>query len=342
MKTIAIFGRRHDPHIVAMKKAFERRQAKCVIVDFQGFPKHNLASMGNATAFDDIGAVQPVLFDQVDLIYLRHTNYNDLAPDLVPQGISAEDIREHYHQQITKLSFQASLVSALNRRVPVINPPRGTLYHRQKGLQHHLLLRQKIPTPRALITNNLEEARDFVDSLDGRVVVKPQASGAEVVMADAAFFKKYGEAAKRRPYMFQQYVKGRSFRVYVLGGEAFSMGEILHDSAVVDWRERVQKVSPCNPDAQTTSNIRRAARLLDLPYCAMDLEYDAHTQRMYFLDFNPGALFVNWGQRLGIDMAGGIADYLITVMFSGGNPWISSRTRHNLEPQEPAWEKNKK
>ena len=65
----------------------------------------------------------------------------------------------------------------------------------------------------------------------------------------------------------------------------------------------------------------RAVRLLQLAYCAVDIEYDRKTGKYYFLDFNPGGLFAGWSRTMGINMAAQIAEYLIEVVKNDGVIW---------------------
>ena len=65
----------------------------------------------------------------------------------------------------------------------------------------------------------------------------------------------------------------------------------------------------------------RAVRLLQLAYCAVDIEYDNRTGKYYFLDFNPSGLFSGWSNLIDINMAAQIAEYLIEVVQDDGIIW---------------------
>jgi len=98
------------------------------------------------------------------------------------------------------------------------------------------------------------------------------------------------------------------------------MGELEYDRARVDWREHVTRVMPYQPPAGLSALMERAVRLLDMPYCGMDVEHDERSGELYLLDFNPSALYASWGRMTETDMAGLLAEYLLGVA-GRKDPW---------------------
>ncbi len=325
MTRIGLFGRKNDPHILAIEAAVRKAGGVPVVVDFHNFPRFNLVEMGSRLRFDDIHLPGVIDLDTLDAACLRTTCFT--WPTLPAAGSrrkeqagGAKDLeRERTRMtrqvrgEVVRIAVQTALMRVLARRIPVVNPPDAVRHHRQKARQHQLLRRHGIPTPAAVTTNDPARIHAFLREHEGRVVVKPQASGAEVVMADAAFLEANAEVLEARPFLFQQFVSGRSFRCYVVGGRVVSMGEILHDRRHVDWRERSRGAVPVTPSSSLEALVRKAVQLLDLPFCAIDLEEDAPTGRVYFLDFNPSALFTFWSRTLEVDIAGHLADYLVAL-----------------------------
>ena len=172
-----------------------------------------------------------------------------------------------------------------------------------------------------MVTNCAAVARAFAKRFEGRVVAKPQASGAEVVMADEAFLERFASTGQRRPTMFQQYVRGRSYRAYVLGGRIVSMGRITPKPGRVDWREHISSVTPTRASERLADTIAKVARLLELPNCGIDIEYDDATEQDYLLDFNPAAMFAHWSHTTGDDVPGSMAAYLIACAKAGEVLW---------------------
>ncbi len=314
---IGLFGRKNDPHVLSLRKALQEAGGIPVVIDFHNFPRFNWLAMGDRIRFDDIHLRGTLDLDDLDAACIRticfdwpvpmdgHTPRKDA---LDPKGFTSR-----LRAEVMKVATQASVVRALAARIPIINPPESARLHRQKALQHHRLLLHGIPTPDTVVTNDSRRIQAFLARHEGRVVVKPQAGGAEVVMADDAFFERFRDLLRYRPLMFQQFVSGRSFRCYVVGGTVVSMGEIRHDRQHVDWRERVQAIVPVEPPTEIECMIRRAVEHLDLPFCAIDLEEDATTGIWYFLDFNPSPLFVHWSRVTGAPIARHLARYLVAI-----------------------------
>ena len=319
MPTIGIIGFKTDPHVQLLVKEIERQRARAVIVDFYNFPRFNLLSIDEAASYDDIHIDETVRFPSIDLLFLRNFAY--------PFPANASNrlrFIEHSAGVRNNLVLQYSVVRMLEDRIPVINNLDSTLLHRLKSYQHFLLNAHGISVPQTLSTNNVEEIEAFLGKFPQGVIVKPGTSGAEVVMADREFFENNQEILKTRPFVFQQYVKGRSLRAYSLGGRAISIGEIIYDKRVVDWREKEIGVEPYEVKEALRAEIARAVKILNLVFCSIDIEYDTLTKKYYLLDFSPAPLFTGWSKTTKTNIAGEIADYLFRVLDNNGIIWNES------------------
>ena len=317
---IGIFGRKVDRQVTDLRDALTAAGAAAQVVDFHNFPRFNLATLQRPgpCPFDDLNQAKAVRLDRLDLVHLRGPCFTPLAPDASADQLTRQQVRAHHRQQVAALSFQLALARHLARRVPVISPPDAFLHHRTKAQQYHLLARHGLPVPRTLVTCDPRQAQEFVAAQPTGAVVKPLAGGAEVVLASAAELRR--ALARPRPLMLQQYVKGRALRAYALGGELVSVGELHYDQRHVDWREHVERTTLLQPTTAQRDMVRRVARLLDLPYCGLDLELDAHTGETYLLDVNPAALYASWARMTGEPMAERLATYLLRVA-RGGDVW---------------------
>jgi glutathione synthase/RimK-type ligase-like ATP-grasp enzyme len=311
---IGLFGNRHDEHIKQLDHALREQNAEPVIVDLRAFPMLTLAcfSAREGGRIDDIEQRGKTDLNGLQAALVRTLFFEDFPTEMA-SAVSARQVTTHYDEHLARLSFQKSLLLWLSRKVPTINPPHAHRYHMLKGLQHGRLMATGIPTPAAVVTSDIELARRFSREHGDLVVAKPQAGGAEVVRADDAYFAQNQRRIRERPTMFQQLVSGRSFRAYVLGGEVAASFELFHDRKHVDWRERTTAAKTCELEPDIIEHIRQATRLLQLPYCGIDLEYDARSERTYFLDFNPSALFVGASRMTGVNLAKAIASYALRV-----------------------------
>lgn len=319
MPTIGIIGFKTDPHVQLLVKEIERQGSRAAIVDFYNFPRFNLLSIGETASYDDIHINETVCFSTIDLLFIRNFAY----PFPANAGNRSQFIERGAGVR-NNLAFQYSVVRMLENRIPVINNLDSTLFHRLKPYQHFVLKRHGVSVPQTLSTNNVEEIEAFLRKFPRGVIAKPGTSGAEVVMADRDFFEHNKEILRVRPFVFQQYVKGRSLRAYSLGGRIISIGEIVHDKRLVDWREKEIGIEPYEPDAALRAGIAGAVKNLNLVFCSIDLEYDAHTEQYYLLDFSPAPLFTGWSRTTKVNIAGKIADYLFGVINNNGILWNES------------------
>ncbi len=324
MVRIGLFGRKNDPQLGALASAVRKSGGTPVVVDFHNFPRFNLLEMGNRLRFDDIHLPGTLDLEALDAACLRTTcfqwpetptltagtQHDDSARDL---SAEVADIRRRTRAEVVRIAVQTNLLRTLAERIPLVNHPDAVRHHRQKARQHQLLVACGIPTPPAIVTNDPDRIRRFLDEHHGEVVVKPQASGAEVVMADEDFLEAHRHILARRPFLFQRYVRGRSLRCYVVGGHIISLAEILHDGTHVDWRERTTGLAPERPTPHLEALVRKAVHRLNLAFCAIDLEEDARTGQTWFLDFNPSALFTFWSRKSGVDVAAHLARYLVDL-----------------------------
>ncbi|MBN2736956.1 MAG: ATP-grasp domain-containing protein [Spirochaetales bacterium] len=317
MYTIGIAGHYQDKHVTSLVDAVRSLGHKVCVLDFNGFPRYNLLSWGKAMSYDHLLESSGIDLARLDILLIRNIY---CGPKIRMNNLAA--FQESSTMNYLALRSIQSLIAYLEKRIPVINTLYSAGYHSRKPSQYHLLNRHGISVPETLVANNRNQIKGFLKKHGHRVIVKPQASGAEVVMADDAFFESMGDVLKKRPFIFQQFVQGRSFRAYLLGAEILSVGEIIFNREYVDWRERSEEIRHFEMPTELALELKKAVRLLGLAYCAVDIEYDDATGKFYFLDFNPSGLFTGWSKGVNINMAQCIADYLVKVLEHGKDIWI--------------------
>jgi glutathione synthase/RimK-type ligase-like ATP-grasp enzyme len=315
---IGILGQKNDAHVLSLSSELESRGATVLIVDFYNFPRFNLLTLNRDMCYDDIHVLQPLPLNDLDLLFVR--SFSTRMPRALRnqekcEAQSAETVAVH--------ALKSSFIRIMEERIPVINSFPAMLFHRLKPYQYFLLDRNGIPVPGTMVTRNPIAARRFIAAHEGRVVVKPLAGGAEVVMAEGMLRETGMESPWKRPFMFQQYVAGRSLRAYTLGGQVSSMGVVRSDEKRVDWRAGPVQVERVEPEEALKLQIAKAVKLLGLSFCSIDIEHDDSDGKYYLLDFNPGALFTGWERLTGINMAARIAEYLLRVVKNRGEMWCT-------------------
>lgn len=306
-----------DPHVIQLAEESRRQGIEPHVIDFTHFPAYNLLTVSKPRGYDDIGIHDPVPVEKLNLLLVRNFRAHGREPVATPDGI------ERWSRGVgDSLGLQQAFVRAAGRHIPVVNHPDASRFHGLKPYQYHFLHSHGIRVPATLVTADRGTVSSFIERFGNRVVAKPCSSGAEVVMADNEFFERNEAVLGKRPFMYQQFVSGRSFRTYLLGGRIVSSGEIFFDRRFVDWRERVRKTTACTLETAAADQVEKAVRLLGLAYCAVDLEYDGQTGAYYLLDFNPSALFTGWSKLVTINMAERIIRYVAGVLGNGNRLWL--------------------
>jgi glutathione synthase/RimK-type ligase-like ATP-grasp enzyme len=315
--TIGIIGSKKDLHVRQLVEESEKKNIEAHVIDFTHFPKYNLLTISPFPSYDDIGILDTIPVKRLNLLLIRNFAAIDNSP------VTTGDMLEAWSSRVKDIvSIQYGFVKVVGRRIPVINQPYYSRVHGLKPYQYYFLHSHGISIPGTLVTTDMQKIRTFKKEFDNRVIAKPCASGAEVVMADEKFFEKNKMIVGKRPFMYQQFVSGRSFRTYLLGGRIVSSAEIFFDRTYVDWRERAGKTVPCTLEEEVELHVEKAVRLLGMAYCGVDIEYDSHTGTYYLLDFNPSALFTGWSRLVNINMAEKIIDYILMVLQNGNRLWL--------------------
>ena len=322
MYRIGIIGSRQDFHVQCLVEECAALKMQPVPIDFRNYPKYNLLTLAPDIFYDDLRLKGNIRLQDLHLLLIR--NFFCTSED---QTENREDFTVSRERDGALLNLEYSFARIAETCLPVINTAAASRFHAEKAFQYFLLHSRGINVPRTLVTNNRAQIDRFIRELGHRVIVKPNAGGAEVVQPDAVFFEQNAAVLPARPFIFQQMVRGRSFRAYVLGGRIVAAAEIFYDRRFIDWREREQQVIACTPEAGVQEQIERAVRILGLAYCGVDYEWDDHNRQYYLLDFNPAALFTGFGKLVNINMAAEIAEYILAVLESGGNTWVFSRDK---------------
>ena len=313
--TIAIMGSKKDRHVTSLQLELEKRGCRVPCLDFKSFPRFSILNLFPDATYDDITVREILSLNKIDLLLIRN------IPMSIPQPVSRDSFIATTRLERNRTLLKYCTIAKYTRKIPVVNTLEAAMYHRLKAYQYYILHRNGITVPKTLVTCSLSDARRFAEQFDDQVIAKPNASAAEVVMADERFFELNKAILPNRPFIFQQFVSGNSYRCYLLGGRVVSCGRLFFDRTHVDWREKVDRAEPCTLDSSVERELVRAVRLLQLAYCAVDIEYDRKTGKYYFLDFNPGGLFAGWSRTMGINMAAQIAEYLIEVVKNDGVIW---------------------
>ncbi len=192
---------------------------------------------------------------------------------------------------------------------------------------HQLAIASRIGfrVPHTLITNDALAARDFHRRHRGRVVAKACRMG--YIRRPTGNYSIYTTPVSQTdlqdegaihlaPVIFQEHVdKACDLRVTVVGGTVFAarIDSQSLPSAMTDWRRTESADLPhsrCDLPPQIATKCRKLLTALGLNFGAIDLVLDK-TGSYYFLEINPSGQWAWIQDRLGFDISGAIADWLV-------------------------------
>ncbi|GMV91240.1 MAG: hypothetical protein AMXMBFR82_10180 [Candidatus Hydrogenedentota bacterium] len=244
---------------------------------------------------------------EVRSVYLRSLGTSYRVPEL------AKELKQRPHGLLAQLdecgALMVSAVVALEARgARLVNPPDVNAQHGRKPYQLRLLRDAGLPVPRFLASNDPKAVRAFVRRAK-RAVYKPLAGGATVQEVEASDLDDERLAALAyAPVLFQELVEGTSVRVYVVGNKVVAAGEI--HSRELDYRRGEDAVLSTRLTAHERRAAVAAARACSMRFSGVDLIRTA--SGFVVLECNPSPMFAVFEEKTGQDVAGPLAQYLLT------------------------------
>ncbi|MGP4109786.1 ATP-grasp ribosomal peptide maturase [Streptomyces sp. 4N509B] len=305
---------RFDPTADLAVEELNRRAVPVFRVDVAQFPV-SLALAASLTGNGWRGTLRTdrrsVRLEAVRSVYFRRPK----RPQM-PRGMSPE--ARKVAEREARLGF-GGLLAALP--CPWLSPPGKAADAEHKPLQLRVAVDSGLNVPRTVITNDPNAARDFADSVDGRLVFKPfYPVRGRLEGRNAAVYTSLVEPADlphpdiaTTAHLFQEWIpKAHEVRMTVVGKRVFA-AEIHADSdrARIDWRSdyasHVYRV--CAPPPEVVAGVHRVLERLGLPYGAFDFAVTPDGEWV-FLEVNPSGQYGFIEMATGLPITAAIADYL--------------------------------
>lgn len=297
--TVGIFGRADDPQVVRVAEYLRGRGAGPLVIDFGGFPARL-----RLTIEDGAPRVGGGRLPAASAWYVRSMPMTMPFFDFDPRVEAATPAellarwRQRYAAERERQSFITGFVAALGRAgARLVNAPPALDQHFVKTDQLERLRAAGVPVPRTLATNDPDAVRRFA-AAHASVVYKPLAGGALCRRLGPEDLE--GErlsALARAPVLFQEEVRGRDVRVYVVGGRVAAAYEILSDG--VDYRGSETGVAETALTGAEAGAAVRAASACEMLFTGLDLKRrDDGTFAV--LECNPSPMFAGierWTKR---------------------------------------------
>jgi hypothetical protein len=278
---IALFGKTDDKQLLAAATAVEGEG---------GVPVPLNIGLGEGGAPPVTLSADRMLWNNVDFagiesMYVRGTAPNTLPalPPMLNAAMHAE-WRLRYVREQDYQAFTYSFLEVLHARGKlVVNPLSTYVHHNSKAQFYELMSANGVPFPRTLTTSDPERARAFVKEMR-EVVVKPGIGVGSTRRLREDQLERTEDIALC-PVTMQEYIRGKTVRVHIVGDKVVLALHILNDE--VDSRTQTKGFKYLKlPDAEEQKLVR-ANRMLGIHFAAWDI-MAADDGRYFGLDCNPG------------------------------------------------------
>jgi glutathione synthase/RimK-type ligase-like ATP-grasp enzyme len=244
-------------------------------------------------------------------VYLRLMDYQDL-PETRPHDRARMETRDIYSDAYKSQLFHRALTDWVEiTECRVMNRPRAMSSNISKPYQAQFINQAGFRTPITLITNEPEEARNFL-RLHRKVIYKSISSERSVVKMLNGYKVNELEKIRYLPTQFQAFVPGVNVRVHVVGETAFAT-EISTEA--VDYRYASEEqigmnMAPINLPSRILTRCLSLSQMLELPLCGIDLKRTPEGD-YYCFEVNPSPAYSYYQENTGQDIATAIVKYLM-------------------------------
>ena len=312
--TVLVLAGRFDPTADLAVVELNRRAVPVFRADVAQFPV-GMALAASLTGDAWRGTLRTdhrtLRLETVRSVYFRRPRRPQVRPGMSPEARKVAE-RE------ARLGFGGLLVAL---PCPWLSPPGKAADAEHKPLQLRVAVDAGLSVPRTLITNDPEAARDFADSVGGRLVYKPfyPVRGRVEGRAAAVYTSLVDPETLTHPdigttaHLFQEWIpKSFDVRLTVVGKRIFAVA--IHsnsDRGRIDWRSDYSShtYDVCDVPTEVATGVHRMLDLLGLPYGAFDFAI-APDDTWVFLEVNPSGQYGFVEVATGLPITAAIADYL--------------------------------
>jgi glutathione synthase/RimK-type ligase-like ATP-grasp enzyme len=240
----------------------------------------------------------------VDLIWLRRINY----PQMVPDGLENSD-----QVEIVNNDCRAAILGliASEFRGVWINDPFASYRAENKILQLCAAQAAGLRTPRTIVSQDPEHVRHFVESVDGRAIVKPVKGSSKHPLFTVRVSPELladDDAIRLSPAIYQELIPGtRHLRVHCFGDElhAFAI-----ESQDLDWRGNIDvPIDYVEVEDELAEKLLAVLGRLGLRMGVFDLKQLPEGECVW-LEVNPQGQFLFMEGLTGIPLGEAFASYL--------------------------------
>ncbi len=244
-------------------------------------------------------------------VYLRLMDSQDL-PENKRHDRALLETRDIYSASYKSQWFHRALTDWIEiSDCRVMNRPRAMSSNISKPYQSQFINKAGFRIPITLITNEPEEARNFL-RVHRRVIYKSISSERSVVKMLNGYKVNELERIRYLPTQFQAFVPGVNVRVHIVGDAVFAT-EISTEA--VDYRytsdeQNGIKMASIDLPPEILARCLSLSQMLDLPLCGIDLKRTPEGD-YYCFEVNPSPAYSFYQEFTGQDIATAIVKYLM-------------------------------
>lgn len=273
------------------------------------FPtRSEITTCYDGPACDDviIGPAGSISSSAVKGLWIRRLSAHDISPRIADPTVARfayTQCRDHFQ----------SLIQAIPN---VINPRVAEATAEFKPLQLRAAQMVGLRIPKTIVSNRVEDIREFVAAAKTEVIFKTLSGTAFQFTGTTKFDGSHEaalDAAKLAPTIFQEKIDaGTHIRATMVDDVILSASiRSRKDPAPLDWRlERDSEIRPCKLPDEIENRLRLLRQRLGLRYGAVDLILSTSGEYV-FLEINPAGQFLFVEIHGGVPISEAIADALI-------------------------------
>ncbi|MDJ0733422.1 MAG: hypothetical protein QNJ47_04925 [Nostocaceae cyanobacterium] len=286
---ILILGDASDAHAVHLKNALTQAGATVDYLNTSLFPTQLRISWRPDT---QEGCLILPEGRQLNLQDIHSVFWRTFSGVYVPPLQDANQQRVAFNDSISTLR---SLMQACPAKW--VNSWGAYQFHKEKPLQLNLANKLGVTIPATLISNNVEQVKDFFHTHE-KVIFKPVYGGAHTQFVTEKHLetKRLHKVLSISPVTIQEYIPGTNIRSYVIGNSVYT-AEIRSSS--VDFREDLSaELIPIDLPESVKQQCLVIAKAFMLEWTAIDWRVKP-TGEYVFLEANPSPMFIHFENKTG-------------------------------------------
>lgn len=212
---------------------------------------------------------------------------------------------EEYHRRESEAMLGSIF---LNTECLWINKPESVIKHRFKVNQLKIMKDAGITIPESIVTNDIEELKEFYNRHNKKVLYKPLLWGEPKNLKDDDLNDENISKILHMPTLFQEKIDGVDIRVHLIDNDVFPT-RIIRKSDDNYKTDRDLKIEKAVLPDSVIKDCFKIAEIFDLELTGVDLRETKSGEYVYF-EANPSPQFAIYEDECGYDITAKLVNKL--------------------------------